>query len=163
MLLERDGDSAFALLGYGESSDGHHMSAPHPEALGAIAAMRDALRRADLAADDIDYINLHGTGTIANDASEDRAIAAVFGDRVPASSTKGFTGHTLGAAGIVEAVIALLVLENGLLPGGLNIARVDPAFRAQVLSANLERPISRVLSNSFGFGGANGSLIFGRQ
>ena len=162
-LLERGEEGPFALLGYGESSDGHHMSAPHPEALGAIAAMRDALRRAGLGADDIDYINLHGTGTIANDASEDRAVASVFGDRVPCSSTKGFTGHTLGAAGIVEAVIALLALEAGLLPGGLNLTRVDPGFRARVLSANVERPIARVLSNSFGFGGANCSLIFGRR
>ncbi len=160
-LLERGADSPFVLLGYGESSDGHHMSAPHPEALGASAAMRDALRHAGLGADEIDYINLHGTGTVANDASEDRAIAAVFGDRVPCSSTKGFTGHTLGAAGIVEAVIALLALEAGLLPGGLNLTRVDPEFRAHVLSANVERPIARVLSNSFGFGGANCSLIFG--
>lgn len=162
-LLERDGDSRFALLGYGESSDGHHMSAPHPEALGAIAAMREALCRAGLAAGDIDYINLHGTGTIANDASEDRAVAAVFGDRVPCSSTKGFTGHTLGAAGIVEAVIALLALEAGLIPGGLNLSRVDPAFRAWILCANQDRPLTRVLSNSFGFGGANASLIFGRR
>ncbi len=166
VLLERGppGDRAenpLALLGYGESSDGYHMSAPHPEALGAIAAMTEALDRAGLAPDEIDYINLHGTGTIANDASEDRAIAAVFGDRVPCSSTKGFTGHTLGAAGIVEAIIALLALEDGLLPGGLNLDRVDPAFRAQVLRYNVSRPIRRVVSNSFGFGGANSSLIFG--
>ncbi len=161
-LLERDGEAPFALLGYGESSDGYHMSAPHPEARGAIAAMRDALARASLVPAAIDYINLHGTGTPANDASEDRAVFEIFADQTPCSSTKGFTGHTLGASGIVEAVIALLALHEGFLPGCLGVTRLDPGFRARVLLDNESRPIGRVLSNSFGFGGANCSLIFGR-
>lgn len=160
-LLERDREAPFALLGYGESSDGYHMSAPHPEAFGAIAAMRDALRRAALPPAEIDYINLHGTGTAANDASEDRAVFEIFTDRVPCSSTKGFTGHTLGASGIIEAGIALLALREGFLPGCLGVTQLDPGFRARVLVENEARPVARVLSNSFGFGGANCSLIFG--
>jgi len=161
-LLERDSEAPLALLGYGESSDGYHMSAPHPEARGAIAAMRDALARAALQPAAIDYINLHGTGTPANDASEDRAVFEIFADQTPCSSTKGFTGHTLGASGIVEAVIALLALHEGFLPGCLGVTRLDPGFRARVLLDNESRPIRHVLSNSFGFGGANCSLIFGR-
>ncbi|HYZ33536.1 MAG TPA: beta-ketoacyl-ACP synthase, partial [Crenalkalicoccus sp.] len=101
-LLEREGDG-LALLGAGASSDGHHMSHPHPEGAGAIASMRQALAASGLAASDIDWINLHGTGTRANDATEDVAVAALFGDAVPCSSTKGWTGHTLGACGILEA------------------------------------------------------------
>ncbi len=126
-MLEREGDGV-ALLGYGVSSDGYHMSAPHPQGEGAIAAMRTALSRAGLAAGDIDYVNLHGTGTRANDAMEDIAVAAVFGDGVPCSSTKGWTGHTLGAAAVTEALIAALCIEHGLMPGCLNMTAVDPAF-----------------------------------
>ncbi|KNZ32777.1 MAG: 3-oxoacyl-ACP synthase, partial [Methylibium sp. NZG] len=122
-LLQRDGgrEPAHAqgwLLGVGESNDGHHMSTPHPEGLGAIAAMQAALHDAGLAATDIDYINLHGTATPSNDASEDRAVGAVFGHRVPCSTTKGATGHTLGAAGGVEAAIALLALQHGVAAAG---------------------------------------------
>ena len=120
-LLERDGDAPPQgwLLGVGESNDGHHMSTPHPEGAGAIAAMRAALASAGLQPGDIDYINLHGTATPSNDAAEDRAVAAVFGTDTPCSSTKGATGHTLGAAGGVEAMISLLALQHGLMPGGL--------------------------------------------
>jgi 3-oxoacyl-[acyl-carrier-protein] synthase I len=104
------------LRGYGESSDAHHMSAPHPEGLGAQLAMRDALARAGIEAGEVGYLNLHGTATPANDSIEARTVAGMFPDTLHASSTKGWTGHTLGAAGIVESVIALLALENGLLP-----------------------------------------------
>ncbi len=149
------------IIGYATNSNGLHMSQPNREAM--VRCMQQALREAAIAQDAVDYVNAHATGTPQGDREEAAAVRDVFGDRVPASSTKGFTGHTPGAAGIVEAVIALLALENGLLPGGLNIERVDPGFRAQVLTANVERAISRVLSNSFGFGGANGSLIFGRR
>ncbi|MBV9654419.1 MAG: beta-ketoacyl-[acyl-carrier-protein] synthase family protein [Acetobacteraceae bacterium] len=160
MLLERDGAGP-RLLGYGVSSDGHHMSAPHPEAAGAIAAMRGALSRAGLRPAAIDYVNLHGTGTRANDAMEDRAMQAVFGAATPCSSTKGWSGHTLGAAGVLEAAVALLCLRHGLVPGCLGVETVDQAFGARIVTANAGGPVRRVMSNSFGFGGSNCSLIFG--
>ena len=150
-----------ALLGAGASSDGHHMSSPHPEGVGAIEAMRQALRRAVLTPRDIDWINLHGTGTRANDAMEDMAVAAVFGDAVPCSSTKAWTGHTLGACGIVEAVIAGQCMAEGFVAGCLGIDAPDPAFRSQVAVDTLRRPVRTVVSNSFGFGGINCSLVLG--
>ncbi len=159
-LMERDGDG-LALLGAGASSDGHHMSTPHPEGHGAAAAMRDALDAAGLAPGDIDWINLHGTGTRANDAMEDMAVSAVFGDAVPCSSTKGWTGHTLGACGILETVIAAQCMAGGFVAGCLGVERTDPAFRAQVATTTLQRPVRRVLSNSFGFGGINCSIVLG--
>ena len=158
---ELDG-TAVLLLGVGESSDAHHMSSPHPEGLGARMAMQDALNKADLDTSQIDYINLHGTATPSNDAAETRAVAALFGSGTPCSSTKGATGHTLGAAGGLEAVICALALQHGLLPGGLNTRHLDPALPLNYLLDNREQPVSRVLSNSFGFGGTNCSLIFGR-
>ncbi len=123
-LLERapddlDGDSVL-LLGVGESSDAYHMSAPHPEGLGARRAMCAALVSAALDPGDIDYINLHGTGTPSNDRSESHAVTSVFGPTTPCSSTKGATGHTLGAAGALEAVISALAVKNGFMPGGVH-------------------------------------------
>ena len=161
-LVERECAAPQAwLLGVGESNDGHHMSTPHPEGAGAIAAMRDALDDAGLYAADIDYINLHGTATPSNDAAEDRAVSGVFGTRTACSSTKGATGHTLGAAGGVEAVIAMLAIENSLMPAGLNLRQRDPALHLNYLLENRHAPVRRVLSNSFGFGGSNASLVFG--
>ena len=153
---------AVLLLGLGESSDAHHMSSPHPEGLGARMAMQDALKTAQMQAGDIDYINLHGTATQNNDAAETLAVTAVFGSATPCSSTKGATGHTLGAAGGVEAVICALALQHGLLPGGVNTNQIDPALALNYLIDNRHQPVSRVLSNSFGFGGTNCSLILGR-
>ena len=153
---------AVLLLGIGESSDAYHMSSPHPEGLGARMAMQDALKMAALKPTDIDYINLHGTATQSNDAAEGKAVAAVFGSGTPCSSTKGATGHTLGAAGGVEAVICALVLQHGLLPAGLNTQQLDPTQNLDYVLANRGQPVARVLSNSFGFGGTNCSLIFGR-
>lgn len=162
-LLEREvRDADVALLGYGESSDAYHMATPDPEGRGALLAMQQALASAGLAAKDVDYINMHGTATITNDAMEDRAIARVFGNETPASSTKGWTGHTLGAAGITEAIIAMLCIQHGLMPGCLNSAAVDPAFESRILLDNADAPVARALSNSFGFGGSNCSLVFGR-
>ena len=152
---------AVTLLGYGESCDGYHMSHPHPEGAGAVKAMQAALMRSGLNPEDMDYINLHGTATRANDSIEDKAVSLVFGSMIPCSSTKGWTGHTLGAAGITEAVIAAICLTRGFIPGTLNTSRVDPKLRSHVLLENREQPVRRVLSNIFGFGGNNCSLILG--
>ncbi len=165
-LLERTPDhldaDAVLLLGTGESSDAYHMSSPHPEGLGARMAMQDALNMAGLNPSQIDYINLHGTATQTNDAAECKAVQSVFGPGTPCSSTKGATGHALGAAGGVEAVICALVLQHGLLPAGLNTRQLDPALDLDYLLDNREQPAAHVLSNSFGFGGTNCSLIFAR-
>ena len=168
-LLERAPDSldsdAVLLLGVGESSDAYHMSSPHPEGRGARAAMLQALEAAGVGADAIDYINLHGTGTPSNDSAEGKAVAAVFAERdraVEASSTKGATGHTLGAAGALEAVICALSLQRGLLPGSAHTRAVESPLGFEYLCANRERAIARVLSNSFGFGGSNCALVLGR-
>jgi 3-oxoacyl-[acyl-carrier-protein] synthase I len=149
------------LLGAGESSDAHHMSSPHPDGLGAQAAMRQAMARAGLEASQIDYINCHGTATSSNDSAEGRAIATLFGDSVPCSSTKGATGHTLGAAGGVEAVISALALRHDLMPGSAGTRELDPALPIDYLLSTREKPLRHVLSNSFGFGGSNCSLLFG--
>ena len=153
---------AIALYGVGESSDAHHMSSPHPEGLGARLAMQAALDAAALRPEDIDYINLHGTATPSNDAAEDRAVTDVFGTRTPCSSTKGATGHTLGAAGAVEAAIAALALRHGFIPGGAHTRETDPALRAHYVLQTRAMAPGRVLSNSFGFGGTNCSLVLGR-
>ena len=150
------------LLGVGESSDAYHMSTPHPEGAGARAAMDRALASAGLTPRDIDYINLHGTGTRSNDAAEDKAVYDLFGARPACSSTKGATGHLLGAAGIAEALICVLALRERLTPGSVNTQRVDPALRVRyILSTTREAP-QRAMSNSFGFGGSNCSLVLGR-
>jgi 3-oxoacyl-[acyl-carrier-protein] synthase-1 len=166
VLLERVPDSldadAVKLLGLGESSDAYHMSSPQPEGLGARAAMLAALEAAGLEPDDIDYINLHGTGTMSNDTAESRAVAGVFGAKTPGSSTKGATGHALGAAGALEAVICAVALQNDFSPAGINTTGVDPTMGIQYLLENRRGRISRVLSNSFGFGGTNCSLVLGR-
>ena len=163
-LLEREADASAPqawLLGLGESSDGHHMSSPHPEGAGAALAMRGALAQASLQPEDVHYLNLHGTATPGNDAAEDRAVLTVFGDRLPCSSTKGATGHTLGAAGGVEAVISLLALQHGLIPAGLNVQQRDPALGVNYVQQPQAAELRVVASNSFGFGGSNACLVFG--
>lgn len=160
-VLDPEASAPIALLGYGETSDAYHMSSPDPDGRGAAASMRAALALANLEASAIDYINLHGTGTMANDSSEGRAICAVFGTQTPCSSTKGWTGHTLGAAGIVEAAIAMLCIEHGFMPRSLNTRTKDPAIEAAVLLENRHAPVRNVMSNSFGFGGNNCTLLFG--
>ena len=163
-LLERTDHAApgsVLLLGCGESSDAYHMSSPHPEGLGAKLAMEAALKSAQLTVGDIDYINLHGTSTPANDAAEGKAVAALFDSHVPCSSTKGATGHTLGAAGAVEAVICALALTDGYLPGSPGTETLDPAIPIDYLLHGRNATVRHALSNSFGFGGSNCSLIFG--
>lgn len=150
------------LVGIGESSDAYHMSSPHPEGLGARMAMQQALQSAALASSDIDYINLHGTATPSNDAAESKAVSSVFDHNTPpCSSSKGATGHTLGAAGAVEAVICALALQHAFIPGGLNTREADPLLNLNYQLENRNQALSRVMSNSFGFGGTNCSLIFG--
>ena len=156
-----DDEAGLQLRGYGESSDAHHMSTPHPQGLGAQYAMADALARAGIDAARVGYLNLHGTATPANDSIEAAAVDALFPDTLHASSTKGWTGHTLGAAGIVESVFALLALRHGELPGILNSDSPDPACGAQIRFDNTRADIGYAMNNSFGFGGNNCSLVFG--
>lgn len=165
-LVERVQTGAAAsplhLLGYGEASDAHHMSTPHPGGLGAERALDEALARAGLAPDAIDYINMHGTASQKNDEVEGALVARRFPARTHASSTKGFMGHTLGAAGIVEAVISLLAIERGLMPGTVNTRTIDEGFGPQIRLKPAHGEVRYALSNSFGFGGNNCSLVFGK-
>jgi len=167
-LMSRE-PAPVALCGWGESSDGHHMSAPDPAGGGARISMREALQRAGIEPGQIDYINLHGTATVQNDAMESRAVAEMFGGDVAVSSTKPFTGHTLGAAGAVEAAFCWLAMQDdnpeGRLPPHLWDGDADPALPALNVAqpgARLGRPIRWALSNSFAFGGSNATLVFGR-
>ncbi len=158
---DRAESGAILLLGVGESSDAYHMSTPHPEGLGARIAMQQALDSAGLQPADIDYINLHGTATKTNDASEDKAVFEIFGPETPCSSTKGATGHLLGAAGITEAIVSILAIEHGLMPGSANTRSVDPALKSNYLLDSRNEEVTHVLTNSFGFGGSNCSLVLG--
>ena len=167
-LMSRE-PAAVALCGWGESSDGHHISAPDPHGVGAGIAMAQALRRAAIEPAQVDYINLHGTATVQNDAMESRAVAALFGLDVAVSSTKPLTGHTLGAAGAVEAAVCWLAMQDdnpdGCLPPQLWDGAQDPALpvlNVAAPGARLGRPIRYALSNSFAFGGSNAALLFGR-
>jgi 3-oxoacyl-[acyl-carrier-protein] synthase-1 len=161
-LLERAPAPVF-YSGGGESSDAWHMSTPHPEGEGAQAAMRMALDAAGLATADIGYLNAHGTATPINDRSEAAAITAVFGgQRVPVSSTKGVTGHTLGAAGIVEAIVAAQALERQALPPCANWQAPDPALDVNLVTQPAAARLRHAMSNSFGFGGSNCTLVFSR-
>ncbi len=148
------------LAGYGESADAYHMSSPHPQGLGAEIALHAALDRAGLTPDDVDYINLHGTASRQNDDVEAALVARTFSANTRASSTKGWTGHTLGAAGIVEAAITLLSMQRAFVPGTLNARTLDPVCGPQIIIDNQRRDIRVALSNSFGFGGNNCCLAF---
>lgn len=161
--------AAVALRGWGESSDGHHMSAPDPEGGGARLAIAQALARAGIAASQVDYVNLHGTATPQNDAMEARVVSELFGGTVMASSTKPLTGHALGAAAAIEAALCWLAMQDdnaeGLLPPHLWDGVADtalPPLRLALPGARLGRPLDWALSNSFAFGGSNAALLFGR-
>ncbi|MEO7056751.1 MAG: beta-ketoacyl-[acyl-carrier-protein] synthase family protein [Caldimonas sp.] len=162
-LLERDpaGEGRVHLLGYGESSDAHHMSTPHPEGLGAERALDDALARAGIDAAAVEHINLHGTASTKNDEVEAALVARRFPVSTHAASTKGITGHTLGAAGIVEAAASLLAIEHGVRPGTANTRTLDAACGGQVRIEPAAGEVRVALSNSFGFGGNNCVLVFG--
>jgi len=177
-LLERDADAtdpaALQLLGYGEANDAHHMSAPHPQGLGAELALDQALARADIAARDVEHVNLHGTGTPQNDAVEAALVVRRYAANIHASATKGLTGHTMGAAGIVEAVLCLLALRDGCCPGSPQVQAADAALGTvfahqlqlqprQFQQSHTSHPSRPRLaaSHSFGFGGNNSVLLFG--
>lgn len=156
---ERDDDS-IELLGVGASSDAYHMTNPDPEANGAIASMSSALRDANLSVDEIDYVNAHGTGTAANDRVEGLAVEKLFND-VCVSSTKAITGHTLGAAAALEAIISCEVIKQGLIPAQTNLSDAENK-NIKIPKKNIVQNINYVISNSFAFGGNNTSLVFGR-
>ncbi len=165
VLLTR-GPGAWQLIGHGESNDAHHMSTPHPQGLGAERALDDALARAGITADAVDYVNLHGTASARNDDAEAALVARRYAVQVHASATKGSTGHTMGAAGIVEALVCLLALQGGLRAGTAGTQTVDPALgpglarRLKLAPAQADTQIAS--SHSFGFGGNNCVLVFGK-
>ena len=160
-LLVR-GAGPLQLLGHGEASDAHHMSAPHPDGAGAERALADALARAGLAPSSVDFIHLHGTASTKNDEVEAALVARRFPPHTHASSTKGFTGHTLGAAGIMGAVFSLLAIETGVMPGTVNSEALDPACGPQIRLRPAEGDVRHAVSHAFGFGGTNCVLVFGR-
>ena len=170
LLLERPGPGVeglgVALLAVGESSDAHHMTAPHPEGLGARMAMERALAGAGVDAAEVDQINVHGTGTSMNDATESRAIRDLFGggavpDAVAVVATKGYTGHMLGAAGATEAVFVAATIERGELPASVGADPVDASLGLELALVRRTRASRRVLSNSLAFGGSNVSVLLG--
>jgi 3-oxoacyl-[acyl-carrier-protein] synthase-1 len=168
-LLSRE-PATVSLRGWGESSDGHHMSAPDPAGVGARSAMDRALSRAEVPPSEVDYVNLHGTATVQNDAMEARVIHALFSDRVAVSSTKPLTGHCLGAAGAIEAGLCWLAMQDsnpgGKLPPHLWDGVADPALPELNIvapGARLGHPVRCAVSNSFAFGGANATLVFCRD
>ncbi len=154
------------VVGGGASADAYHFTAPHPEGKGAIKAMRDALKDAHLAPEDIDYVNVHGTSTPAGDLPELKAVAEVLGEHVydvNISSTKSMTGHLLGAAGAVEALACVFALTHGVVPPTINCENLDPAIDAKLnltLNTAQKRDVKCALSNTFGFGGHNATVIF---
>ncbi len=148
------------IVGYGLSTDNHHLTQPNPSGIGPRMAMERALKDADLTSTDIDYINAHGTATPFNDAAEGIAIEQLFGGRVPVSSTKSMMGHSLGAAGAIEAVISLIALTHDLLPPNLHFRQPDETIHLNIVAQPGQRtPLNVALSNSFGFGGTNASIL----
>jgi 3-oxoacyl-[acyl-carrier-protein] synthase-1 len=170
LFLMTNEPATVAVRGWGESSDGYHISAPDPSGSGARLAIERALQRAGIAAEDVDYINLHGTATMQNDAMEARVVYRLFGAGIPVSSTKPLTGHALGAAGAIEAGLCWLAMQDenprGKLPPHLwdGVADPDlPELNVVNRGDSLGRPLRRALSNSFAFGGANATLLLERE
>ena len=157
LILERSGEAEALLEGVGESSDAYHISAPHPEGLGARLAMERALAPG-LTPKNIDHVNAHGTGTIHNDQMESKAIREFLGSETPIISTKGYTGHTLGGAGAVEAVLSIWMMQDNFIASSLGTEPVNPEYGINVLTGSESVEINRVMSNSFAFGGNNISI-----
>lgn len=157
---ERGAPILAEVTGYGISTDNHHLTQPHPSGIGPRQAMECALADARRTPEEVDYINAHGTATAFNDATEGTAIAQIFGDRVPVSSTKSMMGHSLGAAGAIEAAFCILALRGNFLPPNINYTEPDPAWSLDIV-ANTARDarLRRVISNSFGFGGTNATIV----
>lgn len=159
--LERGAKIYGEVVGYGSTSDAHHITAPHPEGKGAYMSMKKAILEAGIEGGEVGYINAHGTSTPMNDKLESMAIVNLFGKDVPVSSTKSMTGHLLGASGAVEAIISLISLHEGLLPATINTENIDENIEANIILKNpLKKEITYALSNSLGFGGHNASLLF---
>jgi 3-oxoacyl-[acyl-carrier-protein] synthase II len=159
LARERGAPVLAEIIGYGISTDNFHITQPDPTGVGAQQAMERALQSANISADAVDYINAHGTATLFNDAAEGKAISRLF-NGVPVSSTKSMMGHSLGAAGAIEAVVCLLALEHQVLPPNMNFEALDDHLDLNIV-ANEARPavLRTVLSNSFGFGGTNASIL----
>ena len=161
--LKRNADIYAEVVGSGQSTDAYHLTKPDPEAKGACNAIASAIKDAGIQADEIDYINAHGTGTLANDPMEARAISMAlgnYGSKVPVSSTKPMTGHTLGAAGAIDSIISIIALKDNFLPVNLNYENPDPSCKLNIISKQSKNvEIKVALSNSFGFGGSNGSIL----
>jgi 3-oxoacyl-[acyl-carrier-protein] synthase II len=152
------------VLGYGISTDNHHLTQPDPSGIGPRRAMEEALACAKLESSAVDYINAHGTATPFNDAAEGAALAQLFGDRVAVSSTKGMMGHSLGAAGAIEAVVCLLAMQNDLLPPNIHFRQGDETVGLDIVANKARtKPVRTTLSNSFGFGGTNASIVMQRE
>lgn len=160
---ENSNATGISLTGYGESSDAHHMSHPHPDGLGAKLSMKQALKQANKEPAEIDYINLHGTSSRANDLIEGQLISELFPNTTQCSSTKAWMGHTLGAAGITEAIIALDTLNTNIIPGSKNLETLDEALSLSIKATNEHKVCQHVMTNSFGFGGNNCTLLFSRS
>lgn len=155
------------LLGYATTNDAFHMTAPREDGAQAARAMRGAMEVAGLAPEEVEYVNAHGSSTLLNDSTETRVIRSVFGDhadRLAVSGTKGYHGHALGATGAIEAAITALAVNRGWIPPTLNLEEpAEDCDLAYVVDAGAERPVRTAVSNSFGFGGVNAALVFGRS
>jgi 3-oxoacyl-[acyl-carrier-protein] synthase II len=162
LARERGAPILVEIIGYGISTDNFHITQPDPSGIGARKAMEQALRSAEISAHDVDYINAHGTATVFNDAAEGKAIDGLF-NSVPVSSTKSMMGHSLGAAGAIEAIVCLLALQHQFLPPNINFGALDDDLDLNIV-ANESRPaiVRTALSNSFGFGGTNASILMRR-
>lgn len=160
LIQSEKSNNSIELAGAGASSDAHHMTNPDPEAHGAVTSMHNALSDAGLQSKDIDYVNAHGTGTMANDKVEGLAVERLF-KGVPVSSTKAVTGHTLGAAAAIEAIISCEVIKRGLIPAQTNLTQAENST-IHIPRENIQHDVKYVISNSFAFGGNNTSLVFAK-
>ena len=161
--LRRNANIYAEIIGFGTSCDAYHITAPHPDAVGAIKAIREALNDGGLSTNDVDYINAHGTSTKFNDMVETAAIKSVFGERaydIPVSSSKSMIGHLLGAAGGVELVACCLAIKDGIIPPTINYEQVDPLCDLDYVPGEARKAdVNVVMSNSFGFGGHNAVIV----